>query len=181
MTFAATAPSKTTNVLTLRLDAESHTHFDQLRRRHFPPERNLIAAHVTLFHTLPDEPWIDERLTSIAAAQLSFIVAVTGVRSLGKGVAYRLAATELHSLHVVLTHTFAEELTPQDRQRFQPHVVVQNKVTPAAARDLLTTLEGQFAPWSVQAEGLDLWHYHGGPWQHARTFPFASASSTRAR
>ena len=159
--------------MTLRLDTASQAAFDRLRQQYFPPERNRIAAHVTLFHTLPDEPWIYERLLSVAAARMPFSVAVTGVRSLGKGVAYRLAATELHAVHAELSQAFIEELSPQDRQRFQPHVVVQNKVTPVAARELLTTLEGQFAPWRVQAEGLDLWHYRGGPWQHARTFPFA--------
>lgn len=169
----APAASSTTNVLTLRLDPKSQAEFDRLRQQYFPPERNRIAAHVTLFHTLPDESWIGERLASIAADRRTFSVAVTGVRSLGKGVAYRLAAPELQTLHAELAHAFAEELTAQDRQRFQPHVVVQNKVTPAAARELLTTLKGQFAPWRVQAVGIDLWHYRGGPWQHARTFPFA--------
>ena len=40
-------------ILTLRLDPESQARFDALRRAHFPPERNLLGAHVTLFHALP--------------------------------------------------------------------------------------------------------------------------------
>ena len=173
MPFVPASSSRVTDILTLRLDTRSQAEFDRLRQIYFPPERNQIAAHVTLFHTLPDEPWIRERLRSVAAARTPFSVSVTGVRSLGKGVAYRLAATELQTLHAELVQAFTEELTPQDKQRFQPHVVVQNKVTPAAAHELLTTLEGRFTPWSVQAEGLDLWHYQGGPWQHADTFLFA--------
>ena len=161
-----------TNVLTLRLDPESQARFDRLRQKYFPPERNLIAAHVTLFHTLPNAAWAVERLAEIAENQPPFSVAVTGVRSLGKGVAYRLASPALLHLHGDLARAFQSELTPQDTQRFQPHVVVQNKVTPAAARALLVTLEAQFAPWTVQARGLDLWHYLGGPWEHAQTFLF---------
>ena len=161
-----------TNVLTLRLDPESQARFDLLRQKYFPPERNLIAAHVTLFHTLPNAPWVVGQLTEIAGGQPPFSIDVTGVRSLGKGVAYRLASTSLLHLHGDLARAFQPELTPQDTQRFQPHVVVQNKVTPAAARELLATLERQFAPWTVQACGLDLWHYLGGPWEHAQTFLF---------
>ena len=159
-------------VLTVRLDEASQANFNQLRQRYFPPERNHIAAHITLFHTLPDTPHIEQVLATLAASQPAFALEVTGVRSLGKGVAYRLAATRLHSVHAQLAQAFTDDLTPQDRQRFQPHVVVQNKVTPAAARDLLQQLENQFAPWTVQAEGLDLWHYLGGPWEHKRTFWF---------
>lgn len=164
-----------THVLTLRLDADSQRSFDALRRRFFPPERNHIAAHVTLFHALPDEAWIEDRLAAAAAGTERFPVSVTGVRSLGKGVAYRLAAAELQALQGDLAAAFAAELSPQDRQRFSPHVVVQNKVTSEAARALLAELEGSFTPWAVRAEGLDLWRYLGGPWEHARTFPFYGA------
>ena len=162
-----------TKVLTLRLDDRSQAEFERLRQRYFPPERNQIAAHVTLFHTLPDEMWVEERLAAAVAGARAFQVMVTGLRSLGKGVAYRLAAAELQAVHAELAHAFAEQLTPQDRQRFQPHVVVQNKATPTAARELLAELERSFAPWSVRAEGLDLWHYRGGPWEYARGFAFA--------
>lgn len=164
-----------TNVLTLRVDPRSQARFDHLRQLHFPPSRNLIAAHVTLFHTLPDEAWVTVQLSASALKQTVFPIGVTGVRSLGKGVAYTLASTPLQSLHRSLSEAFVSELTPQDRQRFQPHVVVQNKVTPAAAATLLRSLETDFVPWSMQAIGLDLWHYLGGPWELAETFSFGPA------
>ena len=160
------------HVLTLRLDPESQVTFDHLRRRYFPPDRNLIAAHVTLFHALPDAARIIQHLAETAANFSAFPINVTGLRSLGKGVAYRLASTTLLQLHSELAHAFQADLIPQDTQRFQPHVVVQNKVTPAAARELLTSLETHFVPWRLEAHGLDLWHYLGGPWEHAQTFHF---------
>ena len=49
-----------TLILTLQLDAISNAFYEHLRRKYFPPERNLIAAHVTLFHQLPDEPLTHE-------------------------------------------------------------------------------------------------------------------------
>ncbi len=166
-----------TNVLTLRLDPESQARFDHLRQLHFPPTRNLIAAHITLFHTLPDDAWITAQLAESVTGQTAFSIGVTGVRSLGKGVAYTLASAPLQALHRSLSQAFLSELTPQDRQRFQPHVVVQNKVTPAAAQALLRSLESAFTPWSIQAIGLDLWHYLGGPWELAQTFLFASTNA----
>lgn len=169
-----------TDVLTLRLDPESQAHFEQLRQTHFPPERNHIPAHLTLFHTLPDEPALLQVLELEAGKQEPFSLPVTGLRSLGKGVAYTLASSSLLSLHARLAAAFAPHLTAQDRQKLQPHIVVQNKVTPAAARSLLADLQASFLPMYVQAVGLDLWHYLGGPWQLARTLPFSAPVSPPA-
>ena len=162
-----------TTVLTLQLDPSSQARFDALRQRHFPPERNQIPAHLTLFHTLPDAPEIADDLAAAAAGCRPFPLAVTGLRSLGKGVAYTLASAALQSLHSHLAARFADDLTPQDCQRLQPHIVVQNKVTPEAARTLLAKLQSTFHPFEAQATGLDLWQYLGGPWNHLTTFPFA--------
>ncbi len=163
------------DVLTLKLDDASQARFETLRRAHFPPERNQIPAHLTLFHALPGEDWIADALELVAQNTQEFSLRVTGVRSLGKGVAYSLSSPELAGVHAALAEQFATMLPAQDRQRFMPHVVVQNKVTPQAARELLTELQQSFVPWTVQAVGLDLWHYLGGPWEHAHTFAFQPA------
>ena len=163
------------DILTLRLDARSQQHFDDLRKQYFPPERNQIPAHLTMFHALPSLPGVVAQLTASARARTSFPLRVTGLRSLGKGVAYQLASPELLALHAELSTSFANDLIPQDQQRFQPHVVVQNKATPDAAKQLLAKLTRQFTPWVVTAEGLDLWHYLGGPWQHVQAIPFRDA------
>lgn len=164
-----------TDLLTLALDRESQGHFEQLRQQYFPPERNLIPAHLTLFHTLPREAWVGDALREAAAERSEFRMAVAGVRSLGRGVAYTLQSQELGRLHRQLVERFAGVLTPQDRQPFRPHIVVQNKVTPERARQLLRELETSFAPWEVRAVGLDLWHYLGGPWELAERFEFRPA------
>ena len=161
-----------TDIVTLRLDEASQAHFDRLRKQYFPPERNLIPAHLTLFHTLPSIEDIAAALESEATKHAAFPLIVTGLRSLGRGVAYALASSELLSLHRDLSSTFAGHLTAQDRQKFHPHIVIQNKVSAESARELLALLQASFTPFSAQANGLDLWHYLGGPWQHARTFAF---------
>ena len=71
-----------------------------------------------------------------------------------------------------MAHAFAEALTPQDRQRFVPHVTIQNKVQPARARRTLEGLEAVFEPFGFTLEGLQLWHYRNGPWDSAARFPF---------
>ena len=161
-----------TNVLTLKFDRDSQDFFEGMRRKHFPPERNVIGAHLTLFHTLPDEPSIAEFVHAIAEYQEPFPVQVTGLRSLGKGVAYTLRSAKLMEIFDDLAHEFRTELSAQDKQKFAPHVVVQNKVTPEKARVLLAELQAAFTPFTVWATGFELWHYLGGPWQLAQEILF---------
>src|SRR3546814_10376306 len=40
-------------IATATMGAADQRHFDALRAAHFPPERNHLAAHITLFHQLP--------------------------------------------------------------------------------------------------------------------------------
>jgi 2'-5' RNA ligase len=166
-------------IVTLAFDDASFAHFDALRRRHFPAERNVIPAHLTLFHHLPGErePEIAERLREIAREAPPLTLQVTGLRSLGRGVAFALASEALSALRARLARDWADGLTPQDRQNFRAHVTIQNKVSSQAARALHATLQAGFAPFSVQATGLLLWRYRGGPWEAAGTFPFGGALS----
>ncbi|RJK97503.1 2'-5' RNA ligase family protein [Vallicoccus soli] len=160
-------------VLTLALDDEDQERFDALRRAHFPPERNHLAAHVTLFHALPGErlEQVREEVAE-AARRAPFAVRVVRVRSLGRGVAYDLDAPELTALRRGLADAWAPWLTRQDASWSRAHVTVQNKVEPERARALLEELSAGFGPWTVRAAGLALWHYRGGPWEAAGRYPF---------
>jgi 2'-5' RNA ligase len=166
------APVQTNNV-TLRMDDASQAFFERMRQAHFPPERNQIAAHLTLFHTLPDIDEVSEVLRWVAGQRGPFSMRVTGLRSLGRGVAYTLRSPELAELYEELAGAFSEHLTAQDKQKFMPHVVVQNKATPEKARVLRGELEREFVEFQVGAVGLDLWHYLGGPWELAERFSFS--------
>jgi 2'-5' RNA ligase len=165
-------------VLTLALAGEDAERFDRERRAHFPPERNHLRAHVTLFHALPGE-LEREVLAAVAqeARRPAFEVAVTSVRLLGRGVAYALESADLAAVHRDLLARFSgllgEALTAQDRQPLSPHVTVANKLLPDRARELHDQLVDTFAPWAVRATGLSLWRYLGGPWEPVETVPFA--------
>jgi 2'-5' RNA ligase len=153
-------------IVTLLLDDAAQQRFDRLREQHFPAERNHLAAHVTLFHALPGEHLDAVRADLAAAAERpAFDVAVTGVRFLGRGVAFSLDAPEVAALRAGLVTAWQPWLTPQDRQKHAPHVTVQNKVQPAVARALHERLLAEFRPETVRARGLGLWRYLGGPWE----------------
>ena len=151
-------------ILTLSLAGEVQARFEELRRRHFPPARNMVPAHVTLFHALPGEAE-DEAIAAVGAIGCdSFPIDVIGIRSLGHGVAYTLASEKLSERRSVIARRFAGRLTRQDEAAWRPHVTVQNKVTPAAARSLLAVLSAQFSPSTAWAGAFHLWRYCGGPW-----------------
>ena len=104
-------------------------------------------------------------------------VDVTGVRSLGRGVAVALASPELAAIRAGLARAWAPWLTPQDRAKRDLHVTVQNKVTPDAARALLAELAATVRPERTRAVALALWRYDGGPWEPVARFPFAISPS----
>ena len=162
-----------TNILTLQLDESAQAFYEDLRRRHFPSERNLIPAHLSLFHQLPEEPRVLDTLHHTAAATPAFLLTDPALRSIGRGVAVFFQGAPLRALHATLSSEFESYLIPQDRQRFQPHIVVQNKVTAETARQTLFQLQPTRLV-GPQAIGLSLWRYLGGPWQHRYDVPFAA-------
>lgn len=163
-------------IVTLLLEESAQQRFDRLREQHFPPERNFLSAHVTLFHALPGEHLDAVRADLAAAADRpSFDVAVTGVRFLGRGVAYALESPEVATLRAGLAAAWRPWLTRQDQQLHAPHVTVQNKVAPDVARALHGRLLAEFVPYDVRARGLGLWRYLGGPWEPVDELAFGPA------
>lgn len=159
-------------ILTLTLDPASQDRFDALRSAHFPAERLVVGAHVTLFHALPSDLDVAVGMAEAAAGTGPFPVQVTGLRFLGRGVAFGLESARLLHLRDGLRSRWAERLTPQDRQRWRPHVTIQNKVDPTVAKALHARLSAMFVPYDVTATGLALWIYRGGPWELAARLPF---------
>ena len=161
-------------ILSLMLDGAAQSYFNALRRQHFPARINYLAAHLTLFHHLPgaEHDAVRAQLHSLCQAQPPLPLAVTGLRSLGRGVAFTLENKELRALHRTLQAAFGPWLRPQDQQQLQPHVTIQNKVEPAEAQQLLTDLQADFAPFGAVGTGLHLWAYRQGPWESLAVFPF---------
>ena len=154
-------------IVTALFGAADFAWFDALRRAHFPPERNILSAHLTLFHHLAPAlaRELKQRLTAETRATPPPRAQVTGLMNLGRGVAFRIDSPELEAIRARLADAFAPMLMPQDRVGWRPHVTVQNKVPPAEARALHTQLASDFAPRPVAIAGLASWWYRGGPWE----------------
>lgn len=166
----ATAPL----LVTAELDAESFTRLDGLRRRYFPPERNFLPAHVSLFHhLLPGEHGAVARALTEAARRPCPTLRFGRLRRLERGMAVDVEAPELAEAHRELARVFAAWLTPQDRQPFRPHVTLMNKATPAEAEAAFAGLGAGWAGWEGRGEALLLWRYLGGPWALDSRFAFS--------
>ncbi|ANY06904.1 2'-5' RNA ligase family protein [Pseudonocardia sp. HH130630-07] len=161
-------------VLTALLDDDTQGRLDDLRERHFPPERNHLAAHLTLFHALPGDAATEVAADVLAAAERVPLPArVDGLRLLGRGVAYTVACPDLVALRRGLASRWAARLSRQDTGKSDLHVTVQNKVDPAVARALHDDLAAAFTPWTATVTGLALWRYAGGPWEPGPRFTFS--------
>ena len=176
------APQSRPIILTLQLDGDSQAFFQAQRARYFPPAINYIDAHLTLFHNLPGERFdaVLKTLARACAAQGPFALEVCGLMKLGRGVAYKIDAPALLALREALAEAFEPWLVKQDRERFRPHVTVQNKVSPAQAAALYDHLSAGFEPFEARAEGVQLWFYEGGPnrpgtWAPAGAVAFGAA------
>jgi len=161
-------------ILTLKLDAESFAFFDSLRQKYFPAKRNFLSAHITLFHNLPGNriEQIEIDLNHLCHGHETFPLGFPKWRFLGHGVAIEVESAELNLLRDELKNKWKEWLTVQDHQKFKPHITVQNKVSPEAARLLFDELSADWSSRNGAGIGIQLWHYLNGPWKLAEEFAF---------
>jgi 2'-5' RNA ligase superfamily len=163
-------------IVTAELGAEDFAWLDALRRRHYPPERNQVPAHLTLFHAVAPSAELElrGRLADLAAGPAPLAM-VAGVMDLGGGVALRVVSEDLDGLRAGLAHDLHGLLGAQNSGGWRPHVTVQNKAAPRVARDLVRALEGNFEPRSLRIAGLGLHRYLGGPWETLGLYKFRGA------
>ncbi len=93
-------------------------------------------------------------------------VGLRRVFNMGRGVAYALDPEPLVQLRQPIAAYFGDALTPQDARPWRnPHITVQNKVDPAAARRLYRHLDARFEECSLRVGGLQVFEYKQGPWR----------------
>lgn len=162
-------------IVTALFAGEDAAALNALRRAHFPPERNHLDAHLTLFHHLPPgtAPELKQRLSALTRGQAQPRAWLGGVMLLGRGVAFRVESPDLAVIRAELADAFAPLLTPQDRAGWRPHVTIQNKVAPAEAKALQAELARDFVRRSLTIAGLATWWYRGGPWEALSRHMFA--------
>ncbi|MFZ5747735.1 MAG: 2'-5' RNA ligase family protein [Pseudomonadota bacterium] len=167
----AAPPRAAPLIVTALFGGEDFAWLDGLRRRHFPPERNLVPAHCTLFHHLA--PSLASELKQRLAGETRGVRApdarIADVLPLGRGVALRIESPELEAIRDRLAEAFAAFLLPQDAAGWRPHVTIQNKAEPAQARALAAAMRAEFRPRPLAIAGLASWWYRDGPWEpHSR-------------
>ena len=161
-------------ILTAQLPHHLHAEFTRLRTAHFPPERNYLEAHVTLFHAIPRQ--CRDEVTAfckrLAATYAPVDGKVVDLMSLGGGTAIRLASPGILELRDQIAERLYGMLTAQDQHTPRLHVTIQNKVSSRAAKALQAELDGMIEPENFGFRGLSLYRYRGGPWEAVRDFAF---------
>ncbi|MEO6198951.1 MAG: 2'-5' RNA ligase family protein [Sphingomicrobium sp.] len=160
-------------IVTAEIGGEDQALLDRLRRAHFPPERNHLAAHLTMFHALPPSAEAEARKRLAEAVKATPPRAVLhGLMDLGGGVAFRVVSDDLDGIRADLADAFQGLLSAQDSGGWRPHVTVQNKVPVKQARALLAALEADFRPRPLAISGLGLHRYLGGRWERLAVYGF---------
>lgn len=155
---------------------------DGLRCQHYPPERNLLRAHLTMFHHLPPS-CVDElkQLLKDEARGSDPQARLSGLINLGGGVAFRVESPGLDDIRARIAERFAPMLMPQDRNPWRAHITVQNKVKAPEARALLDQLATTFQSKALALTGLAAWWYRGGPWEPISGYAFTTGRAIKPR
>lgn len=147
---------------------------DGLRGQYYPPDRNRVPAHLTLFHHLPPSALqsLQSRLRDETRDVPAPQARLAAVRCIGRGVALDVDSPGLADIRARLADALELVLMPQDRAAWRPHVTIQNKVEPAAAKALAGELDRAFKPRPLAISALMLWRYVNGPWEAVARYPF---------
>jgi hypothetical protein len=160
-------------IVTAELGRSDFGWLNELRRRHYPPERNQLSAHLTMFHAIPPSAESELRRILAAAAQLRPPPArIAGPMNLGGGVALRVASDELNAIRAEIADRLRGLLTAQDSGGWSAHITIQNKVSPRQVKILLEAVGEQFKERPIRIAGLGLHRYLGGPWETLQTYSF---------
>lgn len=164
-------------IVTAEMPPDLFSWANQLRTDHFPPERNYLKAHVTLFHALPPsvEGELRDCLKDLARCNPPVPARLLGIMKLGKGTALQLESKAMIAIWRDLADRFHGMLTPQDEHKPRLHVTVQNKVSIEAAKALQAELAPRVEPRDFAFTGLQVHAYRGGPWEELGRFAFRGA------
>ena len=163
-------------LVTAELPRDVFAWAEGLRRQHFPPERNKVRAHVTLFHALP--PSVEDevrRMLAELAAEPPPPAWITGLMGLSGGTAFHILSPALDALHAEMVAQLHGVLGLQDRASRKLHVTVQNKVPAAEAKALQAELAPAWMPGAFAFAGLLLHRFVDGRWADAGTWRFRGA------
>jgi 2'-5' RNA ligase len=160
-------------IVTVEIAPQDFSWIERLRRTHYPPDRNQVPAHLTLFHALPPSGEIELRRRLAGTVRRKPPAAtLAGLMDLGSGVAFRVVSPDLDRIRDELARDLHGLLGAQDSRGWRPHITIQNKVAPKVAKALKEALERNFAPRPLRIAALGLHRYLDGPWDRIAAYPF---------
>lgn len=160
-------------IVTADFSPADYAWLEGLRRAHYPAEQNRVPVHLTMFQGLPPSA-VEEvkQQLSLHSAGPQPKATIAGLMNLSGGVAFRVVSEELEAIRDDIADHFHGLLCAPDAAGWRPHVTIQNKVSPRAARALLDELERDFRPKPLGIAGLTVHRYRGGPWETLATYRF---------
>jgi 2'-5' RNA ligase superfamily len=166
-------------IVTAELPVDIFSWANGLRAEHFPPERNFLKAHVTLFHSFA--PSLREELPRFLARMAGEfappLAEVTGLIDLGSGTALAIDSPCLLAVRQLIADHFWDMLTRQDQGGKKLHITIQNKVERKAAVALQAMLGPALHPRKFTFAGLGLQLYRNPLWEPVGTWKFRGKHS----
>ncbi|EME45228.1 hypothetical protein DOTSEDRAFT_71066 [Dothistroma septosporum NZE10] len=154
-----------------------------LRNQYFPKRINKLAAHLTLFHALPESkltgsiiPLIKTVASSIAPFKLRADEPFRMKKGFAISVSTQIGGRQAKQIHQQLQQPWKDEgfLSVQDAGGCRLHYTLMNKVDgeTEVAKAFVDVVERWKGDEGV-AEGLGLWKYERGFWRWERKFEFS--------
>ena len=170
-------PDNAPFIVTAELPGDVFAWANALRTAHFPPERNHLAAHVTLFHSFAPSlrSELPRELARCAGEYAPPDAQIEGLMDLGGGTAISLRSPAMLAIRSELAECFHTMLTAQDRGGKRLHITVQNKVERKAAKALQAELGPILEPRPFCFTGLGLHRYLGPHWEQVGVWKFRRA------
>jgi len=179
---ASSPPSRTPPapfIVTGELPVDVFSWANGLRTQHFPPDRNKLAAHVTLFHSLA--PSLREELPRLLARLAGEFAPpaaeMSGLMDLGQGTALAIRSPAMLAIRDRIAEPLWDMLTRQDQGAKRLHITIQNKVARSDAVALQDHLAPTLRRHSFAFTGLGLHIYRGTHWEPVGIWKFRGKHS----
>jgi hypothetical protein len=161
-------------IVTAELPVDIYSWANGLRCQHFPPERNHLAAHVTLFHAFAPSlrGELHGVLARLAKDRAPPPARIEGLMDLGSGTALAVRSPDMLALRAEIAEHFHGALTAQDQGEPRLHITIQNKVARAEATALQTELNASLRPRRFAFTGFGMHLYLNPKWQQLNVWQF---------
>jgi len=166
-------------IVTAELPEDVFAWANGLRTEHFPPERNWLKAHVTLFHSFAPSlrGELPRYLASLAGEFSPPPAQISGLMDLGQGTALAIHSPQMLAVRQVIAEHFWQMLTSQDQGGKRLHITIQNKVDRKAALALQQLLEPRPLQRRFAFTGLGLHLYRNPHWEAVGVWKFRGKHS----